>query len=826
MSADDVVRAWRAANSLERDADFAFFWDYKHEAAAEAGQMIADAWEFCRLRVSQGLGSTVKDLLALEEVPLPVYPAEAKSKAVIATQAPKSVAKRLPKPSANPRYRPTFEAVEAPKEPFVTLLLDIAREASSLRPGAGETRSDLVEAMRPKVLQLVTATELPTLRRVRDTWRDVTNWCDDSGLNPGQLSPSQFSRFYQLSASPSRVLPALKWLRKNLSIDWELELCVGRMKQAKGRHGVGARQAPTAEPLMFAALQDSLESAMANGTAILPALVAMWLVVMGCIRLGHVQRSEWVRITSHSLYFVCRRGKQPGQRQGFQWSCPRFTPQSQVDVGEWFIREWTQHPAGPPPAIGFDPITRQQLTAKAIVDASRVGAAAVVQPSELSMLSSKSWRQMPVTWGVLSELSAPQLVALGNWTDHQRDQSVSSMPLRYTGSKQHLSLILKHTFAAFLTTVWEAKEKLDVWEALTREFCIRARDTAFQAASKYLAEQEEVMLREGPAGATGLVQRHFTLRVRKLKRPLCILPQQAPVAPKVIRVEPKGEEASPGELERELSLPVQPEADDAYFDELAERRWSRPGHSGQPEPPTVVYRHENGAVILLGGIPNRAACATLASYDVKLIVSCFEKLCTERGGIIPKGAYQVRFHLTSKKSRQPDWEAVKQLVHPTLSQGHSILVHCAAGVHRAPVGCAMILAALQAQPLGNMLDHIQRVRNIEPWRIIGPRCDRELKEWVDREASGDTMPLSEIRVPAQWIAAQTPATALWHLVPLRMAPGKWRQKDPAFKSGVVLADSVHEALVHDRPFCRACWNFMPAHVLGELVQNRVFWKNG
>ena len=113
MSADDVVRAWRAANSLERDADFAFFWDYKHEAAAEAGQMIADAWEFCRLRVSQGLGSTVKDLLALEEVPLPVYPAEAKSKAVIATQAPKSVAKRLPKPSANPRYRPTFEAVEA-----------------------------------------------------------------------------------------------------------------------------------------------------------------------------------------------------------------------------------------------------------------------------------------------------------------------------------------------------------------------------------------------------------------------------------------------------------------------------------------------------------------------------------------------------------------------------------------------------------------------------------------------------------------------------------------------------------------------------------------
>ncbi len=83
---------------------------------------------------------------------------------------------------------------------------------------------------------------------------------------------------------------------------------------------------------------------------------------------------------------------------------------------------------------------------------------------------------------------------------------------------------------------------------------------------------------------------------------------------------------------------MRPGADDAYFDELAERRWSRPGHSGKPEPPTVVYRRENGAVILLGGIPDQYSCATLASYDVmKLIASWFEKLCTERGGIIPKG---------------------------------------------------------------------------------------------------------------------------------------------------------------------------------------------
>ena len=287
MSADDVVRLWREANSLERDADFAFFWDHKHEAIAEAGQLIADAWEFCRRRVSQGLGSVVKDLLALEEAPLLLAPAEPKS--VPSAAVPTQLAKKTTKPSQAARFRPTFEAVEAPKEPFVELLLEIAREASSLAVGVGETRSDLVDAMRPKMLQLVQATELPTLRRVKDTWRDLANWCDESGLNTGKLSPSQLSRFYQESTSPSRVLPALKWLAKNLTINWELSLCVGRSTQAKGRHGVGARQAPTAEPLMFATLQDSLEAALSHGTDVLPALVTMWLVVMGCVRLGHVR---------------------------------------------------------------------------------------------------------------------------------------------------------------------------------------------------------------------------------------------------------------------------------------------------------------------------------------------------------------------------------------------------------------------------------------------------------------------------------------------------------------------------------------------------------
>ena len=56
---------------------------------------------------------------------------------------------------------------------------------------------------------------------------------------------------------------------------------------------------------------------------------------------------------------------------------------------------------------------------------------------------------------------------------------------------------------------------------------------------------------------------------------------------------------------------------------------------------------------------------------------------------------------------------------------------------------------------------------------------------------------------------------------------KWRQADAHFKKkkGVIVAKSVHEALVYDRPFCSARYPFMPAHVLGILSESHVQWKS-
>lgn len=331
----ELVRLWREANGLQADGDFAFFFDAYGDAEAEVGPEVATAWQACRRRVQQGLGASVKDLMEKERVPVVLAPAQPKGGSSAKSSAPV--------PSAViPRFKPTLEPPVSPKEPFLALLKHAARQATGLKPGQGETLDDVVEAMLTKLQRLLEMTEVPTLQRAKTAWQELEDWAANQGLNPRLLSASQLAN-YQACPAPSRVLNALRWLGKHLSTNWDLSLCVGRTKEAKGRHGIGAKQAPTAEPIMFRALQDSLEASLRGDGQVVPALICLWLVVMGCVRLGHVQRSEWVKISTHSHNFVCKRGKQKDQRQGFMWSCPRYMPYSQTDLGLWFLHQWTAH---------------------------------------------------------------------------------------------------------------------------------------------------------------------------------------------------------------------------------------------------------------------------------------------------------------------------------------------------------------------------------------------------------------------------------------------------------------------------------------------------
>ena len=112
-----------------------------------------------------------------------------------------------------------------------------------------------------------------------------------------------------------------------------------------------------------------------------------------------------------------------------------------------------------------------------------------------------------------------------------------------------------------------------MWSDLDSAFCIAVRDAAFKQASSRNMDQ-----------GVNLIQKHFTIKVRGLKRPICQLVTPDTPDAESKRATPAG---SSGETSganipvaaRDAKPPVDLEAEvvmgdpNAYFDELASKRW-------------------------------------------------------------------------------------------------------------------------------------------------------------------------------------------------------------------------------------------------------------
>ena len=821
MDVDAVVKAWRQVNGVTHDGDFAYFFSTMGEAQAEAGELVANAWRDVRRRVSSGVDRSLVALLERENRAAPV-PAVRQAQPV--EEPPASTSRKRPAPRV-------VRAVEKPPpdlEKYRPFLQEIGQLASWFQPGAGETADQVTAAMQPLLTQLLNQTEGATLQRVKLTWLQLGSWADEQGLNLSHLSASQLGRWYSSCNAPSRALPALQWIKNNMRVAWDLSLCVGRVRAARGHHGVGARQAPTAEPAMFFNLMDALDYAVRRHTAAAPALVVTYLQVAGCVRMAHVQRSSIVKCTGTTLHFICPKGKQKGQRQGFVWTAPRVIPTgtlaSDLDLAPWFKRHLIDEQAE---AIGFDILTKKKLTAKSITDTVKLVMRGVVEDDQLGMLSSRSWGQVPVTWAHLVQLHPALTVALGNWTDKAPDQSRSQMPLRYTGSKQYQSDLAKQAFILFMAAAAQQREPFTRWVSMTQITYTTLKEDSFEKASAMLQQPEAVFFSaQSEADANSLTQRFFTIRVRGLRNRVPILPVaglQSAENPHL-----PVETVSPGAAD--AAEPA--EVEDEFFDSLALQRWSRPGHGDGPEPPTVVYRKgtsESAPVVILGGIPGEADLAMLERHRVRLVVTCFAQSAVGKGAVFPKDACIRHWVISSPKKRDRDWAELRPLLQPTLEHNSSIFVHCMAGVHRAPVATGIVVSTLKGQSLDQTMKHIGRLRAIEGHKMLGP-AKEEFTKWANDKAEGDRLPPNYARVPLQFISADQPK-ALWHLVPVNFDPQvpkplcQWKRTQTSFKGQTSLANSAQEALVYDRPFCSSCAKHMPAGALGELENAAVSWRS-
>ena len=110
---------------------------------------------------------------------------------------------------------------------------------------------------------------------------------------------------------------------------------------------------------------------------------------------------------------------------------------------------------------------------------------------------------------------------------------------------------------------------------------------------------------------------------------------QAPVAPAVKpNMAPKALPRPPG---------------DAYYDQLALQRWTRPGHGNAPEPPTVIWSRDvqGWPAVILGGLPTQGDQAIFRQCNVVWL----SQTAQSRGCFISEDVMTFQFPVTRARER-------------------------------------------------------------------------------------------------------------------------------------------------------------------------------
>ena len=125
---------------------------------------------------------------------------------------------------------------------------------------------------------------------------------------------------------------------------------------------------------------------------------------------------------------------------------------------------------------------------------------------EVRKVSSKSWRELPVTLGFLAGLGATNVCAIGNWLD-SASQGCNVMPWRYHRAKQLQATTLKHRLRFVIKDIvldqaWHTWEEVDqgvLQQSMERSVDAAAAIMAFQTPTVYQFRGSTTCLESRPS---------------------------------------------------------------------------------------------------------------------------------------------------------------------------------------------------------------------------------------------------------------------------------------------------------------------------------------
>ena len=197
---------------------------------------------------------------------------------------------------------------------YIPALVERMQEGGALS-GEKVSGQDLKDALVRRATKRCGESEEATLRRAAMTWEELRSHCREAQSSPAELTAVQLEVFVYQSQAKSRVFVALRWLAKNLGLQWPMDSVMAPSVSAGNWHGMDSNQAITAEPCMIQALEVATRVAFENEEPGRLGLLASWLQAIGCVRLIHLKRSVPLKKVKGRLVGITSRGASGGRVQ-------------------------------------------------------------------------------------------------------------------------------------------------------------------------------------------------------------------------------------------------------------------------------------------------------------------------------------------------------------------------------------------------------------------------------------------------------------------------------------------------------------------------------
>ena len=453
------VQRWIDAEGLETTDDLRCYFRSAVAAGVQGGPLLRLAWEHC-----SAVGPTDQSLMVLRarrEVQV-----ELQQLGRLLAKPPLPLVRRAGRPRRQPKVtdEDSYKAARrAAAEAAVQLSFSWA-PLYGLAANSGSTPMSTLDQWRQQCIGDIAEFEERYIMHGLRTWSLWERYCAENSITPTAMEDNTLSvqvwiKSHASATGPLAAYNAMKWLRTHLKAPVILDLAPKPKRKAQKAEDKGQTQAVVAEPGMVAFLAETAHQMHLKGDWRLALVCCTHTVALGVMRMGHLERSRFLRDTPAGRWARAFRGKgrdSQGHRPAFDWFCPRVSLEANqkapIDMLFELWDRWSRRNGAPLQYLTMDAATGLKTTGSSINCHIKELFIPVLGVEQADLVTSYSWRRVGSTLASTRKSSIEEVTLFGGWAGvFGRVDTIplkKSMAHRYNGRKAELESINK-------TSHWE-----------------------------------------------------------------------------------------------------------------------------------------------------------------------------------------------------------------------------------------------------------------------------------------------------------------------------------------------------------------------------------